>query len=171
MTLQQEIVRIARSYVGRRETRNNSGFQDEIFEEKMRLTGWQAGEPWCAYFAELVVREAAAGLKLESIRATVAKAFSGSATQTLRNCRETPGFVIAQEPEPGDVAIWQFGKGWQGHAGIVTEVNGKGVFTTVEGNTNSEGGREGVEVALKRRKTGQPFSAKSLNLIGFIRIA
>ncbi len=38
----------------------------------------------------------------------------------------------------------------------------------VEGNTNSQGGREGIEVAKKTRKIKVPYSSHGLNLVGFL---
>ena len=43
-----------------------------------------------------------------------------------------------------------------------------GRFTTIEGNTNAAGEREGMFVMRKDRRTGLPFKEKGLNLIGFI---
>jgi hypothetical protein len=40
-------------------------------------------------------------------------------------------------------------------------------FTTVEGNTNASGGREGIEVALKKRSY-KFYEPNGLQLMGFI---
>jgi hypothetical protein len=48
------------------------------------------------------------------------------------------------EPQIGDIFIMDFGKGL-GHTGIVESVDGNYVHT-IEGNSNSRGGREGIEV-------------------------
>jgi len=52
--------------------------------------------------------------------------------------------------QPGDIFIMDFGKGL-GHTGIVESVNGASV-STIEGNTNDTGSREGIEVCRKVRK-------------------
>lgn len=63
-------------------------------------------------------------------------------------------------PLPGDIFIMDFGNGL-GHTGFVESVLG-GNMTTIEGNTNDTGSREGYEVCRRIRKI---TSCK-----GFIRI-
>jgi hypothetical protein len=53
-------------------------------------------------------------------------------------------------PMPGDVFIMDYGKGL-GHTGIVESVNTDGTVSTIEGNTNDEGSREGYEVCRRKR--------------------
>jgi hypothetical protein len=53
-----------------------------------------------------------------------------------------------------------------GHAGIVKEIN-ETSFTTIEGNGNQSGGREGIEVASLNRSYS--FNNKNgLKLLGFV---
>lgn len=56
-------------------------------------------------------------------------------------------------PEPGDVVIFDYGGG-KGHTGIVESVNGHSI-TTIEGNTNDDGSREGYEVARRTREVAK----------------
>lgn len=63
------------------------------------------------------------------------------------------------QPQPGDVVIFDHGGG-KGHTGIVESVKGD-TLTTIEGNTNDDGSREGYEVARRQRSAS---SAK-----GFLR--
>lgn len=56
-------------------------------------------------------------------------------------------------PQPGDVMILDYGNG-QGHTGIIIEVNGD-TLTTIEGNTNDDGSREGYEVARRTRQASK----------------
>jgi hypothetical protein len=53
-----------------------------------------------------------------------------------------------------------------GHVAVVVDVDKIG-FTTVEGNTNASGGREGIEVALKKRSY-KFYEPNGLQLMGFI---
>ena len=39
----EEIVKIANKYIGQTETQNNSGFNDKLFEKRMKDTGWIKG--------------------------------------------------------------------------------------------------------------------------------
>jgi hypothetical protein len=159
-----KIAQIALSYVGKTETPNNSGFTDKVFEKKMVEVGFAKGQAWCAYFAELVCKEAYAGIKDKV--ATYNKIFSGSSTTTYKNA-DIAG-LTSKTPVVGSIAIYRYGNGWQGHTAIVTEIVDKTTFKTVEGNTNLNGEREGFVVAKKTRKIGLPYTAKGLNLVGFI---
>lgn len=162
--IQDEIVKVALSYVGKRETPNNSGFTDKDFEKRMKDVGWEKSLSWCSFFCELVWKEA---YNNPVVNKELDKFFSGSATTTYKNFDLSGTWKTSQKPVKGALAVWRYANGWKGHIGIVTEV-GDGSFKTVEGNTNSEGGREGIEVAKKNRKIGEPYKEKGLNLIGFV---
>ncbi len=66
------------------------------------------------------------------------------------------------EPAVGDVFIMDHGHGL-GHTGIVEKVNGDGTITTIDGNTNDNGSREGIAVERKIRKI------KGDKIIGYLR--
>lgn len=159
---------VAEKYIGYTEELNNSGFKDEAFEKRMESVGWQTGQAWCAYFTELVWKEAFPELfeKLD-------KLFSGGAVKTFTNFSKDSDFVCDKVPESGAVVIWQYYKDgkphWSGHAGIVESIEGE-TIRTVEGNTNAAGGREGIEVAKKVRKLNFTPVARGLVLKGFIKI-
>ena len=161
--MKDKIVQIAKSYVGKTEKINNSGFNDAEFEKRMKDTGWIKGASWCAYFTELVWVEAYKGTVLEP---AVKALFSGSATATYKNF-DLAKWNVSDKPQIGALAVWRLGNGWQGHIGIVIEVAEKS-FKSVEGNTNDKGGREGYIVAVKNRVIKAPYQAKGLNLIGFV---
>ena len=161
----QSIVKIAQSYVGQKEISGNKGFRDKTFEAKMKATGWQVGHAWCAYFAELVWSEAYKGSDLlPSIRTLI----SPSATATYANMQGSSLFKVGSTPRPGALVVWRYGTSWKGHIGIVESVGKGGAFVAIEGNTNAAGGREGIAVARKTRRTGEAFRAKGLNLLGFV---
>ncbi len=169
-TINQIIVDRALQYVGERELKNNSGFENEIFWLKMEGVGFDVGEAWCALFAELVWREAY-GCYNSLHDSALERLFSESAVQTFNNFKSST-WITGLEPAPGDLVIWQMYKDnrphWSGHAGIVTKVL-TGSFDSVEGNTNSSGGREGVEVAIKRRALNFDKKEHGLVLKGFVK--
>lgn len=69
---------------------------------------------------------------------------------------------VMDHPQPGDIFIMDLGKGL-GHTGLVIAVSPDGhTLTTVEGNTNDTGSREGIEVAKKTRYNQKP-------IIGYLR--
>ena len=165
MTVQENIVRIAKSYVGKTETAGNSGFSDKAFEKKMKDCGWSKSLAWCSFFAELVWKEShSEDIELVKI---LDKLFSGSATTTYKNFELNKTFKVSKTPTIGALAVWRYGNGWQGHIGVVVEIKGN-AFHCVEGNTNDKGGREGYIVGEKIRNIDKPYQANGLNLIGFI---
>lgn len=173
MATTPNIASIAKKYVGQREIPNNAGFKNSDFQKKMEAVGFLKGQAWCAYFAELVWKEAYTNNTPESVAVlkVLDKLFAPSATATYKNFDLDPNknFKVSQTPVVGAVVIWRHGTGWQGHAGIVTGYSaGSTTFETVEGNTNSAGGREGIEVAVKTRKLNLPLQKDGLNLVGFI---
>lgn len=165
-SLVDKVVAAAKAIVGQRETPGNSGFVDKVFEQRMKDTGWNKGESWCIYTTELIWKTAF-GTE-HPLYAEIDKLFSGSAIRTWENFCKSVHFHTGNKPKPGAIVIFRHGRGWQGHGGIVITPIITPDFPTVEGNTNSKGGREGIEVAPKFRKTGQDFKPNDLNLEGFI---
>lgn len=165
-SLTDRVVKIARSLIGQKEIAGNAGFNDPGFQKRMAEVGWKKTEAWCAYTGELIWKEAFTAQHV--LYAELDKCFSASAVTTWENFKRSKRFKTGQTPKRGALAIWRHGKGWQGHLAVVVDEMPKPDFQTVEGNTNAAGGREGIEVADKTRKTGEPFKAKGLNLIGFV---
>lgn len=164
--ISSKIVEIASGYVGQQEISGNKGFKNPAFQKKMQDCGWDVGQSWCAYFSELVWKEAFT--KTHPFYNTLDRLFSPSAVSTYSNFKGSTNFQAGNKPRAGALAVWRLGNGWQGHIGIVEKIIDKSLFGTIEGNTNSAGGREGIEVARKTRSLGMPFRPKGLNLIGFI---
>jgi hypothetical protein len=160
------VVETAKKYLGQTEKPNNQGFNDLEYETKMIAVGFQKGQAWCSYFAELVFKEAYPD-KFEELD----KLFSASAVQTFKNFTDAK-YKVSTTPVVGALVIWQYyenGKpGWTGHAGIVSKRLSDSSFQSIEGNTNDNGGREGYIVAEKTRSTGK--KKNGLNVLGFITI-
>lgn len=158
---------VALKYIGETEKPGNMGFTDVEFEKKMKAVGFQKTHAWCAYFTELVFKEAFPEKFKE-----LDKLFSASTIQTFRNFRDA-AYPIGVVPKPGNLVIWQtFDDGdprATGHAGVVVEVVDKDTFYSVEGNTNDGGGREGYIVAKKLRKV-RLNAMDGLRTLGFISV-
>ena len=167
------IVYTAKEFIGQREISGNLGFKDEEFQELMEATGWEKGQAWCAYFAELVWKEAYKQYDI-SIIPQLDTLFSAGAVATYNNFRRSHIFEMSKIPTEGALIVWQSYKEkegvirphWSGHIGIV-ESYYKDVIKTIEGNTNSSGGREGIEVAEKMRDLDFTVK-KGLVLKGFV---
>jgi hypothetical protein len=177
MKVDDKIVEVALSYEGEKELKGNSGWENKALEDKMVISGWQHGQAWCSYLAEVVwceAFEAIEPLLLPSIR----KLFSANAVKTYENFWGS-NFITNEEPVKGALVIWQKVRDnepsyvkesqWiRGHIGLVIDDQiGQEKFITLEGNSNSEGGREGIEVARQTR--GFDFLKENgLQLLGFV---
>lgn len=157
----KSIADIAKSYIGQDEISGNKGFQDPIFEQKMKAVGFYSGAPWCGFFARLVWKEAGQLLTLISA--------------SSRKCIElaTKAGNWHNVPVPGAVVVWASFKNGKrqstGHIGVVVAVNGD-KYDTVEGNTTDKGGREGITVAVRNRiiTADKWTTTNGLRLMGFI---
>jgi hypothetical protein len=173
-TINNKIVQAALADEGKEEIKGNHGWVDKDFDLQMKLTGWQDGQAWCAYWAEKIWTQ----VYDEPTGKILRRLFSANAVHTFNSFWDST-FVTSNEPVEGAVVIWQKVKDGQpcfvgesqwitGHAGIVINTEGDAnEFTTLEGNSNSEGGREGIEVARQVRKLD--FETQNgLQLLGFI---
>ena len=158
-----KISEIARSYEFQREVSPNKSFVDPTFLAKMKAVGWKAPDAWCAYFAELVWKEATQNVL----------PFSASAWQTFLKYEKARGKKNSAVPIEGALVVWRVFKNGlpqaQGHIGIVVGVQ-KDHFETIEGNTTDKGGREGVMVAYRKRHFEWERD-NGLRLMGFIHPA
>jgi len=172
-TINGYIIYFARKFLGQKEISGNLGFQDERFEQLMKEVGWQKGQAWCAYFIELIWKHAYFNYDKSKVK-ILDKLFSAGAVKTFNNFMNSELFKIGMKPEPGAIVIWQYYKNnkphWSGHAGIVIDEpkQHEMSFLTIEGNTNSKGGREGIEVAKKIRTLNFEPKRQGLVLKGFI---
>ncbi len=165
------IVSYAVDAIGQEEFSGNMGFKDDQFDKYMREVGFKNGHAWCAYFAELCYHRAYQDFDREKV-VEVAEYFSAGAVRTYRKFSKAPGWDVNKTPSIGAVVIWQkwvkgkpHPKGY-GHAAIVVDIH-ENYITTVEGNTNKAGGREGIGVFTKKRKLNFE-STSGLRMLGFI---
>jgi hypothetical protein len=167
MNLTNKIIEIAKSYIGQEEIRENVSFKDPIFLTKMQSVGWFKGAPWCAFLAKLVWEEA---FKIEDTKGydLVRRYSSGSTIETYHNYKASKEFHASDIPVLGAIVIYQEGNSTFGHAGIVVEITDNTHVKNLEGNTNTDGSREGYITALKTRLIKPPHSDYSLNLLGYI---
>jgi hypothetical protein len=131
-TQRNNLVRNARREVGIREkTGRNDGSR---VEEYLRYVGLKKGQPWCAAYVSFIY--ATSGFN---------KPRSGWSPDLFPSSR------LARSALPGNVLGIYFKKyGRIAHVGIILQVEGDWILSC-EGNTNSDGSREGDGVYLKRR--------------------
>jgi len=171
-TINDEIVELAAKYIGQQEITGNMGFKDEEFNRKMEAVGHNDGEAWCAYFCELVWKEAYQ-LWDATLFSRLDNLFNGSALTSFRQFQKTNDFIVTTKPTKGSLAVWQKYKdgkaGWSGHIAIVESFNiGRRQLNTIDGNTNDRGGRDGYIVARIGRELDFTIKQNGLVLLGFI---
>ena len=150
-TLQTHLLQVAGGELGVRETSRNQG--PGIIKYWGATTypeGHANREPWCAAFVAWCLREA------------VIRRYGSEGAAPFRRCRSARCYDwldwahlqtavdVARSPRAGDIAVYRFS-----HIGIVVEAGGGTDFEAIEGNTDDDGGREGVEVAVRRRQVRQ----------------
>ena len=136
------------SQVGIREkTGHNDGAEVEQYLRYVRL---KRGQPWCAAFVCWIFGQS--GLKNPRIGSCAQLFEQGKVI--YKSGREVSGTI----PQQADVFfIWYPSKNRVAHTGYIDEWGQKWV-STVEGNTNSEGNREGDGVYRKKRLKRQIYA-------------
>lgn len=133
-----------------RETSRNRGPGiEKYWTETTYPGGYKNREPWCAAFVSWIVAVASR------------KAFEVTPPFTLPRTPLAFGFeswqrgnagIVSRVPQasarPGDIVVFSFS-----HVGLVVS-NDRGTLTTIEGNTDGAGSREGNGVYRKTRRTG-----------------
>lgn len=166
-------IQYANKWVGIQEKPGNMGWYkigtketDTEFEELMVREGeWQKKWAWCMAYAQLIWMLTYKELKFskELIDAVDYCLTPSTITSYTRYKEKFPDHV-SMEPKPGSIMImrkYKDGKAlWEGHAGIPISYT-PGILTNIEGNTNNEGGSEGIEVAkmIRHYDKGLPFVA------------
>lgn len=148
MTLKELIATTAEAEIGVRETRKNGSDRISTYQS---CTWLPVGPwPWCAAFVDFCIARAVDefGIVTFKIPKTAAawdfENWCRSVDNTVKLKKTKPGI---QSVSRGDVVIFTFS-----HVGIATSgTNMAGMVSTVEGNTNSQGSREGDGVYRKVR--------------------
>lgn len=151
MSFAKEIVRIAKAEVGVREIRNtNCGVRVDEYKAATWLNP-KKGWAWCAAFVCWVVREAMASAEVKQTK-TFKRPRTAGAWDFENWSLEQDSTTNTKKPHggdilPGDIVVFTFS-----HIGIaVSSPDHDGSITTVEGNTDAAGSREGGGVYLKSR--------------------
>jgi hypothetical protein len=141
-----QVVPAAQLFVGwvREVTGANDGPWVEAIQ---RTTGNKKGDPWCASFVNFVL----------DIAYQDQNPLPCTASCDVLLQYATEHKLLTATPEPGDVFLVMRSATDATHTGIVTGVDGDWI-STIEGNTNREGAREGNGVwARKRQRQGLAF--------------
>ena len=150
-TLQTHLLQVAGGEIGVAETSRNRGPEiAKYWSATSYPGGMDERQPWCAAFVAWCVREAMVRRWGSESAAPFRRCRSARAFDWTAWGRLEPAVDIARSPRAGDIAVYRFS-----HIGIVVEAGGGTDFEAIEGNTDDSGGREGVEVAVRRRQIRQ----------------
>lgn len=151
-TLQQAALRIAITQIGVREVGRNSGPQVNQYLDAVNLP---PGYAWCAAFVYWCYAQAARAIPLKNPLVQTAGVLNHWNKAKAHGARLISQAAALADPsliKPGMIFVMEFGHG-TGHTGIVESVDrAKLTITSIEGNTDTVGSREGVEVARKTRR-------------------
>jgi len=139
--MKTRVVPTAEQFVGwvKEATGMNDGPHVEAIQ---RVTGNKRGDPWCASFSTFVLDIAYRGKN--------PLARSASCDVLLEDARKK-GWLVTT-PEVGDLFLVMRNPKDAVHVGIVTAVN-KTKISTIEGNSNAGGSREGWGVVARMRNS------------------
>jgi hypothetical protein len=147
-TFAEKLVALAKKEVGVEEINGtNCGPRVNEYKSATWLDSTKSW-PWCAAFICWLFREAMKDGKYSFKRPQTAGAYD------FENwCREQDNSVLLKKPhggdiKAGDVVIFTFS-----HIGLaISGPDEAGYVTTIEGNTDGQGSREGGAVLIKKRK-------------------
>lgn len=153
MTKTKNLSEIALRFEGVQEIPNNQGWKDEFLSLSMDAVGFKKGWAWCMLFAQVCVELYYSQFDSSLIN-KYRECFSPSVVTTFRNFKKNYLEMVSNVPTQNSVCFWQHyvqGKPTaQGHAGIVLSFDNT-FISTVDGNTNEAGSREGDGVYRKKR--------------------
>jgi hypothetical protein len=165
--LQVEVLRVAAEEIGVLENPlgSNSGPRVDQYLASVGLNARDGSFPWCAAFIYFCFRDGAGNLGVTNPASKTAGAVDvwnlagarGIDRVSMAEASDTPALV-----QPGMVFVLSTGGG-HGHVGLVEKIDGV-VLTTIEGNTNESGGREGIGVF---RHHGRRISQINLGFVDY----
>jgi hypothetical protein len=170
-----KVINEAEKYLGEREKGDstkadygskNLGFNNKSFENLMINNGFKKGYAWCSIFIKSVLSQRVSDKNI----GTLNKLFNPSVNGTFNNIRNAKDsnykVVTEKDLKVGSIVFYTNDDNSAGHIVIVKTINKDGTFTTVEGNSNDKGDREGYEVVSKTRT----LNNEGLNLLGIVNI-
>lgn len=143
MTLSEQSLLTATSQLGVMEQPKGSNKGPEV-EMYLKSVGLGGGFAWCMAFVYWCVNEASKKMNRPNPLVKTAGVMDQFRKTQLRILPKTSIGI-----KPGDIFILEFAHGL-GHTGFVKSID-NGIVTTIEGNSNEDGSREGYEVCSHHR--------------------
>jgi len=101
--LQNKILRKAKKWLGVREIGNNVGFDNKIFEKKLKEVGFKPGYQYCTFFVKMVLKDAGYKKLLSYINGSSRTSF-----EKLKNAPGTKFITEWKQAKPGDIAFYKW---------------------------------------------------------------
>lgn len=164
MTLREKIIELARKEIGVSEVNGtNCGPRVDQYKAATWLDP-KKGWPWCAAFVCWLIQESMKELGLKETttfkRPRTAGAWDFENWSLAQGNETSTKKPHKSDIQPGDIVIFKFS-----HIGIAESAPDKsGIVTTIEGNTDGAGSREGGAVLRKKRRVEQIRSRIRINL-------
>lgn len=156
MTIAEKALEIAITQLGKSEEPRRSNWGPHV-QKYLASVGIKTPAPWCMAFVYWCYGEAAKSMGVKN------PLLCTGHVGTQWNMRKANHAV--NSPHPGDLFVL-LNKDGTGHIGFVRTIAPTGdLATTVEGNSNDEGDREGYEVCSK------PGGRKRSTIKGFLRFS
>lgn len=149
--LRETALMAARSQIGVREESPNWGVDVKTYLE---AAGIRIPAPWCAAFVNWVAEIAA---QLLGVVSPLEEIKHQALAHAYYEWAKKNGYLVKpEEVLPGDLfVLWFPSLGRYGHIGFVDRIDlARKSYWTIEGNSNSNGSREGVEVCQNERWIG-----------------
>jgi CHAP domain len=141
-TLSTKALEIALTQEGNHENPKGSNWGHPV-QDYLASVGINFPAAWCAAFCHWCFDQAAKEL---GVKNPIYK--TGGVIAQLMHSKK----YLAKPPQAGDLGIMEF-SGGKGHMFFVVDANPKiGTITTLEGNSNDDGSREGWEVVKRTRR-------------------
>lgn len=154
-----KILEIAEAEASRKVREEGGANRGERVQLYQRSVGLSPGSPWCAAFVGWIVREAAGEGKTPPWATGSAVTNFFNAQAKLRGseflaypnerAKVRAGWIWVRAASPADAVAARAKRWTRGHTGIVTAPEVAGGFSTIEGNTNRAGSRDGDGVYRK----------------------
>ncbi len=163
-SLREAALQIALSYNGQEEVPRGSNWGPFV-QACLALVGINFPAAWCMAFMYRVFHEAAASLGIDC------PVVKSGGVMVCWNKTPAANKILKADARPTNILpgyqfIYDHGKGL-GHTGMVVEVFPDGSFSTIEGNTDPAGSRNGIGVF--KREGAHKRHLSDAQLKGFIK--
>ncbi len=155
MSIVEDLLKVAKSQVGVSEVPPGSNRGGKV-EAYLNVTGLDGGYPWCAAFV------AWCGVKAFDKKWPLPR--TADCDQLLSFANKNG--ILKTTPQPGDVFLCLATSTDATHTGFVVDVKAGGAsVSTIEGNSNTNGSREGFEVAARPARTVDPVGQRIVRFV------